>query len=383
MYRLSCIVVAISVCNRYNYQHRYRQLILVKNRKLIEWLSNQSPIVGLRCAQQMAKKNQPFDQKIDKNINCVESAIEKKCRPFMVTVLKLSISDHLSNTANASGFIVDNKLGLIVTNDHVVEGIDFVTVCLFNETLRYCDVFIDDQNQTIIKGIYGRVVYTAPDRDLALIQLPPIRPNVLPVCEFTTDCQPGDPIVSLSCAAPGRCLTIDGIVQKLDKLLNIDSSNQQIKGYSGGPVVNMLSGQVVGVHKADLLGSSHFSIAIGAKTAMDFINEGTDYLLAKSAEVIAKKHRKPIKRKTLGIVLVDNQIVDITFSSLTIRQNLRVSDRIISYNKMPFTTLEAMSDHIQQLPDNIPQIVLTVYRQSNSQILSNKVQPIIVEQFEC
>ncbi|XP_054162517.1 uncharacterized protein LOC128960452 isoform X4 [Oppia nitens] len=336
MYRLSCIVVAISVCNRYNYQHRYRQLILVKNRKLIEWLSNQSPIVGLRCAQQMAKKNQPFDQKIDKNINCVESAIEKKCRPFMVTVLKLSISDHLSNTANASGFIVDNKLGLIVTNDHVVEGIDFVTVCLFNETLRYCDVFIDDQNQTIIKGIYGRVVYTAPDRDLALIQLPPIRPNVLPVCEFTTDCQPGDPIVSLSCAAPGRCLTIDGIVQKLDKLLNIDSSNQQIKGitgrcdillktgftrlgYSGGPVVNMLSGQVVGVHKADLLGSSHFSIAIGAKTAMDFINEGTDYLLAKSAEVIAKKHRKPIKRKTLGIVLVDNQIVDITFSSLTIR----------------------------------------------------------------
>ncbi|XP_054161838.1 uncharacterized protein LOC128959844 [Oppia nitens] len=299
----------------------------------------------------------------------------------------------------------DNQFGLIVTNNHVTQANDTLVVDLINnETLRYCDVFIGEENQEIIYRMFGRVVYTAPDHELALIQLLPIRSNVLPVCKFTTDCQPGDPIVVIS-SKGGQSFIADGLIQIIDKRQNLikcyknanyindlgDTTDVLIHtgfivgGYSGGPVIDM-SGQVVGVHKGSVRGYSYFSAAIGAKTVMDFIEKGKQYLLTENVEVmkgLARKHRRLMKRKILGLVLVNNQIVDYTFTSYLTRQHLLITDYIIAYNNIPFTTPEAMSYYVQQLPDNTPPIVVTVYRSNYNQYFTVNTQPITVEQFHC
>ncbi|XP_054161840.1 uncharacterized serine protease syc0938_d-like [Oppia nitens] len=345
---------------------------------------------GLRCAQQQ-------DVEIGN--------VVRNCRPFLVSIFLPTLSDQMLIRGYASGFIVDNQLGLIVTNNHVAQAHDRLRLILFNTTRRYCDVFVGaDQNQAIAQEISGRVVYTSPDHDLALIQLPTVRPNVLPVCTFTADddCQPGDPIIALS-SARGRCMVAEGLVIKQDKRQNLINCNEFAEftnligdttdllvhsgfigsGYSGGPVVNM-SGQIVGVHMASMHCSSHFGLAIGAKNVMDFIEEGKQYLLTENVKFIQgldKKHRQFIKRKTLGIVLEGNHIVGITFAAQTIRQLLRVTDKIVSYDNIICTIPETLSDYVQQLPDNI-EISLTIYR-SNGQIFSIKCQPINCEQFKC
>ncbi|XP_054162069.1 uncharacterized protein LOC128960032 [Oppia nitens] len=399
MYRLCWIVGSIGVCHiAYQYHYykhrdgrRYQQLWSLINKTTIQWLKQQQLIVvGMRCAQQFIEED-------------FIASVAEQCRPFLMTVYKLPISGSVDLRGSASGFIVDNNLGLVITNNHAIYGSDYAKLGLFNESLRYCDVFIGDQNQSIIREMYGRVVYTAPDRDLALIRLPPIRPNVLPVCQFsTTDSQPGDTILTF-CASNDRCLLSNGLVLTLDTKANLsflkkfqttlidDKCNVLIytgfvaPGYSGGPVINMF-GQVVCINSLAGLGMSDRNIGITSKTIMDFIDEGKEYILSESVEVmhLTAKQRKPklINNKTLGLVLVNNQIIDITFASQTIRQYLLINDEIVSYNNIEFTTPEAMSTYVQQLADNAV-IVLNFQRLFGFEMYTIDVQPINVEQFKC
>ncbi|XP_054162068.1 serine protease HTRA1B-like [Oppia nitens] len=371
---LGVTVFAGSVYHRYQHRERRQHLTIQCTKQLT---------VSLRCAHQMDEEIAP---------------VVRKCRPFLVSVVRSTMTHPKAVFSHSSGFIVDNKLGLIVSNNHVAEGIDTLRLSLYNNTLRYCDVFVGaDQNQGIINEISGKIVYSSPDCDLALIQLPPIKPDVLPVCQFSTDWAPGDHIIAIS-GSRGRFFAADGFILKLDKYKNITQKHSRdigdkcdilihtgyiVAGYSGGPVVNM-DGQVVGVHKSSRRGFSCYALSIAAKTVIDFIEKGKQYLLTENVEVMklmGAKHRRFIKRRTLGIVLMNNQIIDITFAPNIIRQNLLVNDQIVSYNNIEFTTPDEMSSYVQQLPNYID-IVLIVHRSTIGQSFNIIVQPVTVEQFE-
>ena len=150
-----------------------------------------------------------------------------------------------------SGVIVDAAKGYILTNHHVIEGADEITV-----TLR-------DQRQ-----FTAEMVGTDPEVDLALIRIKARDLVALPVADSDA-VRVGDFVVAIgSPFGLGQTVTY-GIVSALGRSgLGIEGYEDFIQtdasinpGNSGGPLVNM-NGELVGVNTA-IVGPSGGNIGIG------------------------------------------------------------------------------------------------------------------------
>jgi serine protease Do/serine protease DegQ len=150
-----------------------------------------------------------------------------------------------------SGVIVDVGKGYILTNHHVIEGADEITV-----TLR-------DQRQ-----FTAEVVGSDPEVDLALVQIKAGDLVALPVAD-SDKVRVGDFVVAIgSPFGLGQTVTY-GIVSALGRSgLGIEGYEDFIQtdasinpGNSGGPLVNM-NGELVGVNTA-IVGPSGGNIGIG------------------------------------------------------------------------------------------------------------------------
>jgi serine protease Do/serine protease DegQ len=150
-----------------------------------------------------------------------------------------------------SGVIVDVGKGYILTNHHVIEGADEITV-----TLR-------DQRQ-----FTAEVVGSDPEVDLALIRIKAGDLVALPVAD-SDEVRVGDFVVAIgSPFGLGQTVTY-GIVSALGRSgLGIEGYEDFIQtdasinpGNSGGPLVNM-NGELVGVNTA-IVGPSGGNIGIG------------------------------------------------------------------------------------------------------------------------
>ena len=150
-----------------------------------------------------------------------------------------------------SGVIVDAAKGYILTNHHVIEGADEITV-----TLR-------DQRQ-----FTAEVVGSDPEVDLALIRIKEKDLMALPVAD-SDKVRVGDFVVAVgSPFGLGQTVTY-GIVSALGRSgLGIEGYEDFIQtdasinpGNSGGPLVNM-NGELVGVNTA-IVGPSGGNIGIG------------------------------------------------------------------------------------------------------------------------
>jgi len=161
--------------------------------------------------------------------------------------------------AQGSGFVID-KSGLIVTNNHVVEGADKITVILKDES-RYT----------------AEIVGLDPVTDIALIRVNPQKD--LPVVRLgsSDDLKVGEWVVAIGAPFGLEYTVTAGIVSAKGRVIGSGPYDDFIQtdasinpGNSGGPLINM-QGEVVGINTMIIAGGQGIGFAIPVKQAKGII----------------------------------------------------------------------------------------------------------------
>jgi serine protease Do len=159
-----------------------------------------------------------------------------------------------------SGFVIDGKEGLVVTNNHVIEGADEIIVNFH------------DGSKLKVDKVLGRDTKT----DLALLKVTPKKPLVAVGFGSSANLKVGDWVMAIGNPfGLGGSLTVGVISAKqrdinagpYDDFLQTDAAIN--KGNSGGPLFNM-DGQVVGVNTA-IISPTGGSIGIGFAVPADTV----------------------------------------------------------------------------------------------------------------
>jgi S1-C subfamily serine protease len=168
-----------------------------------------------------------------------------------------------------TGWVVDRERKLMITNHHVVVGegkdvVDEVTV-LFpefrnNRVVVRIDAYLDEEGKPRDKGVRGRVLYTDPSRDLALIRLDEVPEGVNELRLASDRPQAGERLHYVGNPGVSGALWVytQGVVRAVvrrqiaykDQLVDalvVEAQSPTNPGDSGSPVVND-EGDLVGVH---------------------------------------------------------------------------------------------------------------------------------------
>ncbi len=167
-----------------------------------------------------------------------------------------------------SGVIIDADKGYVLTNNHVVEGADAISVTLHDgRTLK------------------AQVVGTDPETDVAVIQIPAQNLVALPMAD-SSKLQVGDFVVALGDPfGLGQTVT-SGIVSALNRTglrglgyQNFIQTDASINpGNSGGALVN-LRGELVGINSA-IFSPSGGNVGIGFAIPSNMAREVMQQLIA-------------------------------------------------------------------------------------------------------
>ncbi len=166
-----------------------------------------------------------------------------------------------------SGWIID-KSGIIVTNNHVVEGADNITVTL-------------DDGRTFLVDI--KTVATDPITDLAVLRI--VADNLTAVAVGdSSKLRLGDWVVAIGNSLDLGVSPSEGILRSLrasvpvsadQTLYNLIGTTAAINpGNSGGPLINM-AGEVIGITSAKIsaAGIEGMGYAISSQEAMPIIQQ--------------------------------------------------------------------------------------------------------------
>ncbi|HWB47254.1 MAG TPA: Do family serine endopeptidase [Hyphomicrobiaceae bacterium] len=161
-------------------------------------------------------------------------------------------------TSLGSGFVIDGKEGLIVTNNHVISDADEITV------------IFHDGSKLKAEKVLGKDTKT----DLALLKVTPKKPLASVTFGASSDLKVGDWVMAIGNPfGLGGSVTVGIISAKqrdinsgpYDEFLQTDAAIN--KGNSGGPLFNM-DGQVIGVNTA-IISPTGGSIGIGFAVPSD------------------------------------------------------------------------------------------------------------------
>lgn len=158
-----------------------------------------------------------------------------------------------------TGIVIDPR-GYVLTNFHVVEGVERIDVTLADNT-----------------ALVARLVSHDPATDLAIIKIDPPKPLPLVPIGTSSDLLPGEPVIAVGNAygyentvtrgiisALGRTVQV-GDSQKYEDLIQTDASINP--GNSGGPLLNV-DGELIGVNVAVRVGAQGIGFAIPVDKAM-------------------------------------------------------------------------------------------------------------------
>ncbi len=182
-------------------------------------------------------------------------------------VVGQSIFGQYTQEGAGSGWIIDED-GIIVTNNHVVEGAQVITVTTDDGVSYDADI---------------NTVATDPLNDLAILK---IDAEGLPALERgeTASMRVGDWVVAIGNALGQGIRATEGIISRKNVILPvsqgqtlynlIETSAAINPGNSGGPLVN-LSGEVIGITSAKVaqIGVEGMGYAISIDTALPIIQE--------------------------------------------------------------------------------------------------------------
>jgi 2-alkenal reductase len=174
------------------------------------------------------------------NLSDVMVAAVQQVSPAVVTV----INRDAGVSGSGSGVVV-SEAGYIITNHHVVEGADTLSV-LFSDGTRQEAQFIGSD----------------PLSDIAVIQVPDDVPAVA-VVGNSGALQPGEQVLAIgsplgdlrNTVTAGVVSALNRSVANLEGLIQTDASIN--RGNSGGPLINM-RGEVIGINTLVVRGDSMF-----------------------------------------------------------------------------------------------------------------------------
>jgi serine protease Do len=170
-------------------------------------------------------------------------------------------------SAQGSGFVIDGKEGLIVTNNHVIDGADEIIINF------------SDGSKLKVDRIVGKDTKT----DLALLKVTPKRPIHQVSFGASSRMKVGDWVMAIGNPfGLGGSVSV-GIISAKQRDINTGPYDDYLqtdaainKGNSGGPLFNM-DGEVIGINTA-IISPTGFSVGIGFAVPSDVASVVVDQL---------------------------------------------------------------------------------------------------------
>ncbi len=184
------------------------------------------------------------------------------------TAVATPLEGDLKGTQRGAGFIVDAERGWVMTNAHVV-----------SRSPSRVEVAFQDQSYSEAEKIY-----VDPHLDLAIVRV--AIPQGQRVNAATLECgelpRVGHPVGAFGHPWNMRFTGTRGIVSGMTsrmytELLQTDAPINQ--GNSGGPLISLDTGRIVGINTAQIKGSQNTNFAVGMKYAcrvMELLRAGRD-----------------------------------------------------------------------------------------------------------
>ena len=266
-----------------------------------------------------------------------------------------------------SGFVIDGNEGLVVTNNHVIDGADEIVVNFH------------DGSKLVVDKVLGRDAKA----DLALLKVTPKKPLVSVAFGSSSGLRVGDWVMAIGNPfGLGGTVTIGIISAKqrdinagpYDDFLQTDAAIN--KGNSGGPLFNM-DGEVVGVNTA-IISPTGGSIGIGFAVPADTV----------TAVVAQLKEFGQVRRGWLGVKIqsVSEDIGEslgvpentgalvaaVTPDSPASKAGLEAGDVILKFDGKDVTTMRGLPKIVAQTPIG-KTVEVEVLRQGQKKTMSAAV----------
>ncbi len=261
-----------------------------------------------------------------------------------------------------SGFIVDRE-GYILTNHHVVEGADRITVTLSDG-----------------RAFRGTVVGSDPAIDVALVRIPKA-PNLPEAPLGNSDelragewvCAIGNPLGYVHSVTVGVVSFIGRKIfdQSLDDYIQTDAAINF--GNSGGPLINS-RGEVVGINSAISAKASSIGFALPINQAVAVLPQlKATGRVTRGFIGVTLTDVTPALQKALGLTVADGAMVqDVTPRSPAERAGLRAYDVIVEVEgRRVVSNQELIQDISARQPGTVA--ALDVLREGRRHTMSVKL----------
>jgi serine protease Do len=271
-----------------------------------------------------------------------------------------------------TGFVID-KAGFILTNNHVIEGADKITVAFVGAA----------RNEEYAAKVVGHDALT----DSALLQLTQMPATPLQEAKFgdSSQMQQGDWVMAIGNPfALGHTVTV-GVISALDRPFGGTATRQQPMlqtdaainpGNSGGPLLNV-RGEVVGMNTAIYTDERRAAnIGIGFATPINTIRELLPQLRSGkiSRGVIGVSiSRDPITKQIadeFGLPNTNGALVSaVTPGTPAAKAGIQAGDVIVEYNGRPVTDSDSLVSMVVATKPGTT-VPVTIYRQNKRQTLN-------------
>jgi serine protease Do len=267
-----------------------------------------------------------------------------------------------SYTALGSGFVWSSD-GIIVTNNHVIEGASRITV------------FFSDRTE-----LRAKLIGVDPDSDVAVLRVDAKGLAAAPI-GTSSDLMIGETVVAVGNPFGLSGTVTTGVVSALGRSVPskeqgrtftdvIQTDTSINPGNSGGPLLN-IEGKVVGINTAILGNAQGIGFAIPVDRARKVIQDLLRYGQVHSAWIGAVTATvTPEESKRLGMRASRGALVSRIFSGSPAQAaGLRPGDVITEVGGKPVDSRESFSTYTATIPSGEP-VRLTVNRAGASQAIN-------------
>lgn len=314
----------------------------------------------------------------------VEAQVFQQVSPSVVSIMVYASQGQ----GQGSGFVIDEQ-GHIVTNNHVVEGAEFIEVEFIDGTLAE-----------------GTIIGLDPDSDLAVIQVDLPEEKLIPLAfGDSSNLYIGQPVVAIGSPFGQEFTLTTGIVSATERSIAgltgysiggaIQTDAAINPGNSGGPLLN-LNGEVIGVN-SQILSSSRSNSGVGfaipsnltQRVAQELIENGFveySYLGISGGEV---------NLRTIDALNLPNDLRGVIVGSAvpggpsaraglqdaqTLQNNMGVeelvnADIITAINGEEITSMEELVSYLARETKPGDTVTLTVYRDGEYITLDVRLTP--------